>query len=188
MILINLLPWRQQQRQQKKIQFFYILGLSLFFTLSISISIKVYLLRQVKAQSLVNQYLQTQNAVLDTKIKKVQELKQQRLALLERMRLIHSLYIQRASIVYLFEQLVRIVPKGVYFLQVQRIDNTIILIGKTKSNAKISELMRNIVASVWLAHPVLTEIKADEFHEIIRGNFQVKMQQLHTPKFYDETT
>ncbi len=189
MILINLLPWRQQQRQKQKMQFFYTLGASLLVILSAIIGIKVCLLIKIHAQSAVNQYLQTQNNILGNNVKKLQELKQQRLALLERMRLIDALQTQRVALVHLFEQIVRIAPVGVYFLQVQRIENTIILIGKADSNAKISELMRNITASAWLANPILTEIKADELNpKIAIRNFQLNMKMLHISKFYQVTS
>ena len=120
--------------------------------------------------------------MLDLKIAEIQKLKEKRLELIERMRLIESLQEERISTVHLFDEMVRIVPTGVYLLEVQRTGDIVLLTGKADSNSRVSELMRNIERSVWLAQPVLTEIKTNEDSNTLTRDFQLEMEILNTPK------
>jgi len=183
MILINLLPWREQQREWRRKQFFIILIISLAITLFIAFLFYFTIKTQLRAELSANQYLTSEISTVDNKIVEIQKLKGQRLELIERMRLIGSLQAERASTIHLFDQMVRIVPEGVYLSEVQRSGETVLLTGKAESNSRVSELMRHIEASKWLADPVLTQIKAeDDETESLTRNFQLEMEILSTPK------
>lgn len=183
MMLINLLPWRDQEREQQKIRFFYILGAAILSTLLLVVFVYLIIAGQLRAEAAANQYLNDEILVLNLKIAEIEKLKEQRLELIERMKLIEGLQAERTSTVHLFDEMVRMVPEGVFLLAVQRTGDIVLLTGKAESNSRVSDLMRNIERSTWLTSPVLTEIKTDEEQgAALTRDFQLEMEILMTPK------
>ena len=183
MMLINLLPWRELRREQQKIEFFYILGGAILLTITLVVFVYLLIAGQLHAEVAANQYLNDEISSLNLKIVEIQKLKEQRLKLIERMRHVETLQAERTSTVHLFDEMVRIVPTGVYLLEMQRTGNVVLLIGKAESNSRVSEFMRNIEHSAWLAEPVLTEIKTDEEGgNALTRHFQLEMEILIAPK------
>jgi type IV pilus assembly protein PilN len=66
----------------------------------------------------------------------------------------------RADVVHLLDQMLRILPDGVYLKSLKQTGNKISLIGYAQSNARVSTLMRSIEDSPWLDTPTLIEIHA----------------------------
>ena len=58
-----------------------------------------------------------------------------------------------------FDELVSILPDGIYLTRIKRVGNKVSIYGRAEYNSQISALMRNVEASSWLAHPALEEIK-----------------------------
>lgn len=184
MILINLLPWREQEREAEKRNFFTLLGLSLFGVVFIVAIAYLILNGQVRGQTAANDYLKKQIVGLDQKIAQINQLKKKKADLIERMNLIQNLQYERKSTVHLFEDMVRVVPKGIYLTQVQRTGDIVLLTGKAESNSRVSELMRNIRdKSEWLVNPILTEIKTnEEDDDSLARDFQLEMEIVSVAK------
>ena len=87
---------------------------------------------------------------------------------------------RRPESVHLFDQLVRTLPDGVFYSQVQQTVNRIELDGTAESSTRVSALMRNIEASPWLKSPALevVEAKEDKTSGIRRSNFRVAARQV----------
>lgn len=183
MILINLLPWREQQRERHKVHFFYCLAATILATLLLVLLIFSIVSGQLHAELSAKQYLNNQISELDVKIAKIQTLKEQRLQLIERMQLIEQLQRSRASTVRLLDEMVRIMPKGVFLQEMHRTGDMVLLTGKAESNSRVSDLMRHIECSMWLNDPILTEIKADDKSQAsLSHGFELKMTILNHPK------
>jgi len=61
--------------------------------------------------------------------------------------------------VHLFDQLVRLLPDGVYLMSVQQTDKRIQIKGVAESSTRVSAFMRNIDGSEWLKDPSLEIIE-----------------------------
>ncbi|MBD8496448.1 PilN domain-containing protein [Pseudomonas syringae] len=160
MARINLLPWREQQREERKKRFLTALVGVLVVAVGIVLLIDQALSQAITRQTARNTFLQGELVLLDARIKEISELKARRKQLLERMKIIQDLQGNRPIIGRVFDQLVRTLPEGVYFTDVKMLDNVIAINGMAESNNRVSDLMRNLEASDWLEGPILNEVKA----------------------------
>ncbi len=156
---INLLPWREKKREQEKKQFTLYLLVGLVMAVIIVILIDYYAKCLVDAQTQRNQRLKDEITQFEKQIKEIAELKKLRQALIARMTIVQNLQATRALTVRLFDEIIKIMPNGVYLNRVDRIGNKVTLLGYAESNTNISLLMRNIEGNAWIQDPELTEIK-----------------------------
>lgn len=159
MTQINLLPWRQLQREQRKRRFFIHLSGYAAITLLLLLLWHMNLAARLHHQEGRKQYLQQRVTVLSDQLKKLDNLQKQKAQLLTRMTIIQQLQADRPIMVHVFDELPRLLPNGVYLTRMQAQDNSITLQGKSQSNTLISSFMRNLEGSKWLTQPVLQEIK-----------------------------
>ena len=178
MARINLLPWREQLREEPKQRFlvamvaFIGIGAGLLFLAS------QYLNAQIETQMARNEFVRKEIAVLDARIKEISELKTKKEQLLERMKIIQDLQGNRPVIGRVFDQLVRTLPDGVYFSSVKMAGKAITIAGAAESNNRVSNLMRNLDASEWLELPNLSEVKAVTAGAVDQANvFLLTVQQ-----------
>lgn len=161
MARINLLPWREQQREERKKRFLLSLVGVLIAGVGATLLADQYLSSAISHQNTRNQYIKTEIVQLDARIKEISELKARRKQLLERMKIIQDLQGNRPIIGRIFDQLARTLPDGVYFNEVKMTDKLISISGVADSNNRVSDLLRNLEASDWLDAPNLTEVKAN---------------------------
>ena len=103
--------------------------------------------------------LQKEITSLDEQIKEIKALKQIRSSLIARMAIIKNLQSTRTLMVHLFDELIKIVPSGVYVYKLERKTDEVTLWGYSEANTNISILMSNIESNTWLQTPILTQIK-----------------------------
>lgn len=160
MILINLLPYREERRKRRKAAFFA--GLGLAGLVGAGIVVAVYLLLQflTSEQQSRNQYIQNEISRLEAQIKDIANLKSEIESLKSRQRAVEDLQTDRNTPVQLLNDLARLAPEGVY-LTVIRQDNKIVTIsGIAQTNERVSEFLRNVSrGSEWLEKPDLIEVK-----------------------------
>jgi type IV pilus assembly protein PilN len=159
-IRINLLPHREAKRKARREQFYALSALVLvlggvFWFLGYSV-ISGY----ISSQESKNLFLKSEIVALDKQIDEIKKLKEQTDALLARKQIIESLQANRAETVYLFNELARQVPAGIYLRSVKQTGLAVTLTGYAQSNARVSTLMRNLDESPLLEKPELVEIKA----------------------------
>jgi type IV pilus assembly protein PilN len=178
MARINLLPWREQLREERKQRCLASLGAVLFVAAGTVFLAGQYLDSAIEHQNARNQFINKQIAQLDERIKEISELKARRQQLLERMKIIQDLQGNRPIIGRIFDQMVRTLPDGVHFTAVKKVDKSISIVGAAESNNRVSNLMRNMDASDWLTSPNLTEVKAVTAGAVDQANtFQLTVQQ-----------
>ena len=115
---------------------------------------------QISYQERRNAYLKQETAVLDKQIEEINKLRAETQALLARKNVVESLQSTRSDVVHLLDQMLRILPDGIYLKSLRQGGNRINLVGYAQSNARISTLMRAIEDSPWLDTPTLVEIHA----------------------------
>ena len=156
---INLLPWREEQRQEQTRQFATVTVLSLILTGAVLFMIHVTFSNQIDHQKYRNKMLKTEINTLDVSLKQIAALEETKEQLLARMDIIQSLQQQRPQIVHLFDDFVRTVPEGIYLTQIKQQDEQLTIKGVAESNGRVSAYMRNIDASEWMATPKLKVIE-----------------------------
>lgn len=157
---INLLPWREERRKQRKNEF---VAMLLFAAVVAGLMFwlwKGMVEGQIADQQTRNNHIQSAIAKLDTQIREIKELQARRDELVARMKVIQELQGNRPTIVYVFDQLVRTLPDGVYYTMVERKGDSYTIEGVAESNNRISRLMRNLDASDWFVEPNLLNVRA----------------------------
>lgn len=177
---INLLPWRDELRAQRRNQFYMAMG-GAFGVAAIVVLIGVLLMNTViDAQSERNDLLQSEIAKLDVRIKEIVDLENKKDRLVARMKIIEQLQMSRPEIVHLFEELARSLPDGVYLESVKQSGKRLEIKGTAESNTRVSAFMRNIDKSEWLTAPDLkvVEVKAGRGKNSRDSQFTVFAQQV----------
>lgn len=156
---INLLPWREEQRQEQTRQFATITVLSMVLTGALIFMVHVTFGNQIDHQRYRNKMLQDEIARLDESLQQIEKLEETKEQLLSRMDVIQSLQQQRPQIVHLFDDFVRTVPEGIYLTDIKQEANQLTIKGVAESNGRVSAYMRNIDASEWMTTPKLQVIE-----------------------------
>ncbi len=178
MARINLLPWREQLREERKQQFLVILVGVLIIAGGVVFLADQYLNSAIERQNARNEFLRKENSALDSRIKEISELKTRRQQLVERMKIIQDLQGSRPVAARVFDQLVRTLPDGVDFTDLKMVGRSISVEGAAESNNLVSSLMRNQDGSDWLTTPNLTEVKAVSADKLDQANtFKLTVQQ-----------
>lgn len=156
---INLLPWREEKRQEQTRQFATITVLSLVLTGAIIFMVHVSFNNQIDHQKYRNKMLQDEIATLDASLKQIEALEDTKEQLLSRMDVIQSLQQKRPQIVHLFDDFVRTVPEGIYLTNIKQEADQLTIKGVAESNGRVSAYMRNIDSSEWMSTPKLKVIE-----------------------------
>ena len=160
MISFNLLPWREAQRRERKRLFNGLLILSALCGLMVVLIVSAVNAARLSTQQSRNIALESENRILDNRLRKIKGLRQDIDALKARQHAVESLQSDRARPVHLLDELVTRVPSGVALKSIKQTDH-LVLTGLAQSNARVSELLRNLSqSSPWLGKAELVEIKA----------------------------
>jgi type IV pilus assembly protein PilN len=160
MAQINLLPWRDERRQELKKEFFAIIAIVLAFAVALVLLADRVVNSQIDHQNDRNRYLSEHIAILDKQVAEIRDIQKKRNQLLDRMRVIQELQGNRPIIVRILDQLVRTVPDGVFYTNLGTKDKVITIRGIAESNNRVSSLMRRLDASDWLADPNLDAVRS----------------------------
>lgn len=161
MILINLLPHREEKRRLRKQAFFVGMGLSAVAG-AVLVALWYAVLQQMTASQMErNDFLRGAITKLDEEIKDVSSLKSEIEALKARQRAVEDLQTDRNMPVYLLNELVRQTPEGVYLTAIRQDGQSVLVSGQAQTNERVAEFLRNTNAnSQWLERADLQEIKA----------------------------
>jgi type IV pilus assembly protein PilN len=162
MARINLLPWREELRKQKKQKFLETIGLSVLLTLIIFGLVHMYIEGLKAYQEQRNRMLQTEIALLDKKIIEIKSIEEKKSKLLSKIELIQKLQKSRPEIVHLFDEIPKATPDGVFLTKFTQKGSELTFEGKSQSNARVSAFMTAIDASSWLQTPTLNVIQKPE--------------------------
>jgi type IV pilus assembly protein PilN len=160
MLRINLLPHREEKRRAKQIQFIALSIVSLLLGGLIWGLVHVAIATKISYQERRNDYLKQETVILDKQIDEIKKLREQTKSLLERKDAVEKLQSDRSRVVHLLDQMLRILPEGVYVKSLKQTGDAVALVGYAQSNARISTLMRAVESSAWLESPTLVEIHA----------------------------
>lgn len=161
MILINLLPHREEKRRRRKQAFFATLGLSALIGALVAVGWYGVLQQMISGQQDRNAFLKAEIAKLDEQIKDIANLRAEIDALKARQKAVEDLQTDRNMPVNLLNELVKQTPEGVYLSNIKQDGQAVTVAGVAQTNERVSELLRNTAySSPWLERPELIEIKA----------------------------
>lgn len=161
MILINLLPHREEARKRRKEAFQATMFASFLFGLVIAGVIYWWFQMMITDQQAKNNFLQQEIKVLEEQIKEIASIEDEIAALRARQKAVEDLQSDRNLPVHLLTELVKQLPDGVYITAIGQTGQTITMQGMAQSNERVSELLRNLSANTpWLDKPELSEITA----------------------------
>lgn len=181
MTRVNLLPWRENLRKERVRQFKMVALSSVVLMALIIFYVHVHISGVIDYQNSRNAFLQAEITKVDQKIKEIRELESKKEDLLNRMNVIQELQTRRPLSVRLVDELVRILPEGVYLSSIKQTDMDLVFNGVAQSNARVSAFMRNLDNSIRFSDPELNVINSSESSGMRVSNFVLKVTQ-RTPE------
>jgi len=184
MIRINLLPHRELARAARRRQFTAMLGVAVAAGVVAVLLGHSFIAAGQSTQEARNAYLQQEIAKLDVQIGEIKKIREQTQALLARKQVVETLQSNRTEVVHLFDQMIRLLPEGLYLKSFKQEGNVVTLSGYTQSSARVSTLMRNLDNSPWFDSTSLVEIKSATVNNQRANEFVLTFKQ--TPQQGDD--
>ena len=156
---INLLPWRAEERKERKLAFLIALGGATAAAGVVTFAAYLLLNSMIDAQERRNELLRVEIKLLDKQIEEINNLETSKQNFVARMDIIEKLQRSRPEIVHVFDEIVRTLPEGVYLTSVKQTDKRLRFDGVAQSSTRVSTFMRNIEASAWLGDPQLQVVE-----------------------------
>ena len=177
MIRINLLPHRELARASRRRQFNMLLGIAVAAGLVAVVLGHTVIAARQSAQDARNVYLEQEIAKLDSQIGEIKKIREQTQALLARKQVVETLQSNRTEVVHLFDQMIRLLPDGLYLKSFKQAGDIVTISGYTQSSARVSTLMRSLDDSPWFESASLVEIKAVTVNNLRANEFILTAKQ-----------
>ena len=158
---INLLPWRNEERKERKVQFAVAMGIAAVAACVATGATYVMFDSMIDAQIRRNDHLRSEIKAVDKQIEEINSLESDKQKFIARMRIIEQLQRSRPEIVHVFDEIVRTLPEGVYLTSVKQTAAKLKFIGVAQSSTRVSSFMRNIDGSDWLKNPELEVVQTN---------------------------
>jgi type IV pilus assembly protein PilN len=159
-IRINLLPYRELLRRERRQRFYLVSGLMIGLGVAIGIVGHLLMAGKIEHQESRNRFLQAEIKTLEAEIKEIANLRSQINALIARKQVIETLQGNRVQPVHMFNDLAAQIPEGAYVRTLRQSGSRVTLNGHAQSNARVSHLMRSLDATPTMTNPALAEVKA----------------------------
>jgi type IV pilus assembly protein PilN len=176
---INLLPWREEQRKERKLAFLVALGGAAVAAAVAMVGVGLFFNSLLDGQEQRNEHLRVEIRELDKQIEKINDLEQQKQKFIARMQIIEKLQRSRPEIVHVFDELVHTLPDGAYLTAVHQNGTRLKIDGVAQSSTRVSTFMRNIDGSQWLRNPEL-EVVETKAGQALGSNFTLFADQVST--------
>ena len=175
---INLLPWREAERQRRQREFLVALAGAVVAGVVVVGLVAFFYEGLISTQKGRNARLTAEIQELDKSIEEIEGLERQKERLLARMEIIERLQKSRPEIVHLFDEVTRRLPEGVYLTALRQRGDAVEVNGVAESSTRVSALMRQIEASEWLTDPGVTRVQTTTNGPARKANFEVTMKQV----------
>jgi type IV pilus assembly protein PilN len=156
---INLLPWREGQRKERKLGLLVALGVAGLAGLATAFAAYLMYGSMIESQQHRNDQLRGEIKVLDKQIEEINNLETSKQKFIARMEIIEKLQRSRPEIVHVFDEIVRTLPEGVYLTGVKQTERKLKFDGVAQSSTRVSSFMRNLDGSQWLRNPELEVVQ-----------------------------
>lgn len=155
---INLLPWREEAREKQKRDYIGVLAL-VFLVTSLLVYLFLSFLEVVADdQRQRNAYLQSEIDLLDTQIAEIRKITERKQDIERRTEIILNLQQSRNLPTHVLDELVRIVPPGIYLSSIEKKGSILWIEGRSESNNNVANMMRKVKTSSYLNDPNMQSI------------------------------
>ncbi|GIU21948.1 PilN domain-containing protein [Shewanella colwelliana] len=172
---INLLPWREEAREKQKRDYLGILA-----AVFIGASLVVYMALMVVDMMTDNQrdrnaYLQSEIQLLEKQIAEIKKIRERKKDIERRTEIILNLQQARNLPTHVLDELVRIVPPGIYLSSIEKKGSLLWIEGRSESNNNVANMMRKVTTSMWLHDPNMQSIVSqnEEMRQLQRFSLKV---------------
>lgn len=159
---INLLPWRDEERKERKLKFMVALGGAALGACVVAGIGYMLMDSMVSAQDARNAKLKDEIAILDRQIEKINSLEADKARFIARMGVIEKLQRSRPEIVHVFDEIAKQMPDGVYLTGMTQTGTRLKFEGVAQSSTRVSTFMRNIDGSSYLKNPELEIVQTND--------------------------
>lgn len=159
---INLLPWREELKEKRKRDY-----LSLLVAVFIVSCVLVYgglssIELVTSQQQTRNELLQNEINALNKQIAEIQKIRKQKKNIEQRTSIILDLQESRNMPTHILDELVRVVPAGVYLSSIDKKGSVLWIQGISESNNHVANMMRMVDISPWLNEAAIESIIASK--------------------------
>jgi len=176
MAYINLLPWREVARKERQKNYVMVLALTALASFLLFFIINQVYNARLDGQAKRNQYLESEIRILDQRIAEIRNLNETKRSLQQRMTLIEQLQGSRNLGTQIMTEIANIVPNGVYLTQLEKKGPMLLLVGKSESNNRLSNMLRDAEQSELLAEPYLEFIQAGQDRPSLLSDFRMHLK------------
>lgn len=175
---INLLPWREADRQQRQREFMVAMAASFVLGVFVVVATIVFYSQMIAGQQDRNMRLENEISVLEKSIEEIDGLERQKERLLARMEIIERLQRSRPEVVHLFDEITRKLPDGVYLTGMKQTGTAVEVKGVAQSSTRVSALMRRVDSSEWMTDPAVVKVETTENGPARQAEFVVTLKQV----------
>lgn len=173
---INLLPWREAAKKAKKQEYFTLLAAVALMAFALVFLVSQFYQMRIDGQLTRNQFLKNKIQVLDLRIAEIRTLNDKKKALQERIRVVEQLQLSRNVGTQVLDEISKIVPSGVYLIQLKKLGNSIQLMGKSESNNHLANMIRAVEKSDFFAEAVIESIISKDAKSKLLSDFKMRVR------------
>lgn len=158
---INLLPWREEKRQEYKQRFYGMVVLGVLVAIGLQWFGSLYIDHLKTQQKARNQQLQAYVQELDKQLINLKAIEAKHKSILTRLRLVESLQNERNKTTDFMNLMPELVPEGVYVDKMKMNGRDVEIGGISDSTSRLATMLDNFENSAWLMNI--------EMHSIVSG-------------------
>ncbi len=178
MPMINLLPWREELRQKRKKEFLMAIVLAVIVAGGLTFGTKMFYQARIANQEERNAMLRAEIELLDRQIEEINQLDAEKQRLLDRLEIIEQLERTTPEAVTLIDSIIEVMEDGTHLTSLAQSGTSIEITGRSQSNQRVSDMMRNVDASPWLRSPHLLQVVTEGSGPVREGQFGLTMSQI----------
>ena len=174
---INLLPWREEAREKQQREYVGILVL-VFLVSSLLVYLSLTVIDMMTdEQRGRNQYLQSEISLLEKQIAEIREIRERKKDIERRTDIILDLQQARNLPTHVLDEVVRIVPPGIYLNSIEKKGSMLWIDGRSESNNNVANMMRKVKTSPWLREPNMQSIvsQTEALRQLQRFNLNISV-------------
>ncbi len=159
MARINLLPWRQEERERRNKEFITLVVAVTLLALLAAFATWSYFKSELEEQRDANALIEQENSRLDAVLTDIDSLEQRREDIISRMQVIQDLQGRRPVPVRLWDDIAKAIPPALYINNLKREGDLLTLTGLADNPNIVSSLIRNLDNSKWMGNSAVSNIQ-----------------------------
>ena len=172
---INLLPWREEAREKRKRDYTGVLALVFLASCLVVYGALGFIDILKDEQRQRNAYLTSEISLLESQIKEIRSITTRKKDIERRTDIILGLQQSRNLPTHVLDELVRVVPAGIYFSNIEKQQRVLFVEGLSESNNHVTNMMRRIESSKWLGDATPQQVKVGENNSRLLQKFSMQV-------------